>query len=160
MRYFLLCIFLTSIVTSVHAVGTKKKRLIIYVRRELVPAAHVTPPAELHRPSENYHELRCCMAGWGYGWKTRPQLFTHGYSPESIDQQVAGILKSPTDISQGTFQAGNLGVYYRRLSNGYEYHIVEGGDVNGEIDALIIAAQLRESGGRRVRATVNGKPIE
>ena len=140
-----------------HAVGTKKKRLIIYVRRELVSAAHATPPTELHHPSENYHELRCRTAGWGCGWRIRPQLTARGYSLESIDQRVAELARSVaagSRVSQGTFEVGNLGVYYRSLPGGYEYHIIEGGDVDGELDTLIIAAQLRESGGRKVRATV------
>jgi len=157
-RAFLL-VFVMTFFSNAHAVGTKKKRLLIYVRRELVPSSQATPATELHRPSENYHELRCRTAGWGCGWKIKPHIAAHGYTLESIDRQVAMMVRG-SNVSQGTFQAGSLGVYYRRLPNGYEYHITEGGDVDGELDALIIAAQLRESGGRRIRATVGGKPLD
>lgn len=130
-----------------------------------MPASQSAPPTELHRPSENYHELRCHTAGWGWGcdWKVRPHIFTRSFSLESIDRRVAELARSRaagTPVSQGTFEVGNLGVYYRSLPGGYEYHIIEGGDVDGELDALIIAAQLRKSGGCRVRATVGDKPLD
>ena len=148
---------------DLNAAGTRKKRLLIYVRRELVPSSQATAPAELHRPAENYHELRCRTAGWGCSWRMRPQLTNRNWTLEAIDRRVAELALSSaagSRVAQGTFEAGNFGVYYRSLPDGYEYYIVEGGDKDGEMDALILAAELRQSGGRRVRATIGDKPLD
>jgi hypothetical protein len=163
MRFLVLLLVCLTLSETLYAVGIKKKRLLIYVRRELVPSSQATTPTELHRPSENYHELRCRTAGWGCGWKRRPWLSTRHFTLEAIDQRVADLTRgaaASTRVFQGTFEVGDLGVYYRSLPGGYEYHIVEGGDVDGELDALIIAAKLRGSSGRRVRATADGRSLD
>ena len=157
MKTAILLLSLVLLPNLLFAVGTKKKRLKIYVRRELAPPAECRPPVEIHQAVENFHALQCKTSGVRCPWRYPPRLSTRRYTLATIEAQVVRFLSNQS-ISQGTWEIGGLGIYYRRLPTGYEYHIVEGGDTNEELDALIIAAQLRESGGRRVRATVNGKP--
>lgn len=116
-RVFLL-FFVMMCFAEVHAVGSMKKRRHIYVRRELATPAQAQPPAETHNPARNYHALRCKGTGWKRcDWRRRPKLQTAGYSLDALDELVATVLRNQT-ISQGTWQLGNLGIYYRRLPTG------------------------------------------
>lgn len=141
---FLLSILLFAQVS--HAVGTRKKRQKITVRREFTSPLGAASPVETHRDS--LHTLYCRGTGiercW---WKAPPRLFSKGHTLESIDSTVFSLV-SMWGANFTYHMTPDLAVHVRKVRSGYEYIIEEGYEVRWEEDWDMTAAHEPKRGVR------------
>ena len=125
---FLLAIHFTAHIAG--AVGTKKKKQKVHVRREFVSFTQVQPPVEYHSAHDTFHSLRCKGTGLeGCGWRRKPLIGDKDFSLEHIDQMVARMrsLGAPSKEKPGLIEFNqHIRVQYWSLPNGYEYTVEEG----------------------------------
>jgi hypothetical protein len=142
-------LFLLTILFAAHlacAVGTKKRKQKIHVRREFVAFTQAQAPVELHSAHDTFHSLRCKGTGMEKcGWRTSPRLSMKGYTLDSLDRLI---LKIADGAESCTMQFNDFGVHYRRLPNGYEYTVEDGYVLPQDMDSLW-QADLHKAGGLR-----------
>lgn len=117
------------------AVGTKKKKQKIHVRREFVAFTDIQPPQEYHNDSGTYHRLHCRNSGLEKcDWKFPPHWKAGFLTLKDVDWIVAGVARqlgdtiTPRDKPRLILKPGKFTIRWWRLSNGYEY-VVEEGDI-------------------------------
>ena len=118
---------------TLNAVGTKKKKQKIHVRREFVAFNQTEALVEFHSPRDTFHSLRCKGTGMEKcRWQRPPQMDDKEFTLEFIDEMVA---KTVVVVKRGQTSLKDTGVHelnrhirilYWALPNGYEYIIEEG----------------------------------
>lgn len=141
MKTLFLFLALVILSASLYAVGTKKKKQKIHVRREFVSFTDIQSPQEYHDDIRAYHRLHCRNSGLqSCDWKQPPFWKFEFFTLETVDWLVASLARqagsanTPRDEPGLILLSNQIPVRWWRLPNGYEY-VVDEDAVGPDIDS-------------------------